>query len=132
MEHLGRRSGRAYATPVIAQALPGGFTIPLPYGTDVDWRRNLTAAGGGVLEVEGERHTISEPRVVESSAVLAELPTLWRWVSRIYRIQHWLTVSAEPARDASTYAVARAASLRTVGTTTGSPMSMPSPTSQDR
>ncbi|MHA6794238.1 hypothetical protein ACVGVM_12135 [Pseudonocardia bannensis] len=128
VEHVGRRSGRAYATPVIAQAIPGGFTIPLPYGTDVDWRRNVTAAGGGVLEVGGVRHTISGPCVVDSSAVLADLPPLWQWVSRIYRIQHWLTVSAKPAPDSSADGAAHSAVLPRG--TTGSPMSTPSPASR--
>ncbi len=39
IEHTGRRSGTEYATPVVAEAVPDGFIIPLPYGVGVDWAR---------------------------------------------------------------------------------------------
>lgn len=39
IRHIGRRSGKAYATPVVAERVPDGFVIPLPYGADVDWLR---------------------------------------------------------------------------------------------
>jgi deazaflavin-dependent oxidoreductase (nitroreductase family) len=77
LEHVGRRSGRHYATPVVAQPVHGGFAIPLPYGPDVDWRRNLQAAGSGVLQVDGVRHRISDPRIVAVDDV-AELAPWWR------------------------------------------------------
>ena len=31
LEHVGWRTGRRYATPVVAQPVHGGFAIPLPY-----------------------------------------------------------------------------------------------------
>lgn len=30
LHHTGRRSGRHYTTPVVAQPVPDGFVIPLP------------------------------------------------------------------------------------------------------
>lgn len=45
LHHTGRRSGRVYTTPVVAEPLNYGFIIPLPYGTDVDWLQNVLAAG---------------------------------------------------------------------------------------
>ena len=56
VEHVGRRSGRPYATPVVAVPVEGGLVIPLPYGPDVDWCRNLRAAGGGTVVRHGRRH----------------------------------------------------------------------------
>jgi deazaflavin-dependent oxidoreductase (nitroreductase family) len=93
LEHVGRRSGRRYATPVVAQPVEGGFAIPLPYGTDVDWRRNLQAAGSGVLQVGGTRHTIRDPRVAAVEDVTG-LPPYWRALSRVYGMREWLLVSA--------------------------------------
>jgi deazaflavin-dependent oxidoreductase (nitroreductase family) len=46
VRHVGRRSGRAYETPVILAEVPGGFVAELTYGPDVDWYRNVVAAGG--------------------------------------------------------------------------------------
>ncbi len=63
VEHVGRRSGRPYATPVVAVPVEGGLVIPLPYGPDVDWCRNLRAAGGGTVVRQGRRHTVSAPVV---------------------------------------------------------------------
>ena len=41
IHHLGRSSGRSYATPVVAEPVSDGFVIPLPYGADTDWCRNV-------------------------------------------------------------------------------------------
>jgi hypothetical protein len=36
IRHTGRRSGRSYATPVVADRVGDAFILPLPYGTGVD------------------------------------------------------------------------------------------------
>src|SRR5262245_13953791 len=48
--HVGRRSGRLYRTPVVAFQSAAGFVIPMTYGRDVDWARNMVAARGCELE----------------------------------------------------------------------------------
>jgi deazaflavin-dependent oxidoreductase (nitroreductase family) len=97
LEHVGRRTGRSYATPVVARPVHNGFAIPLPYGPYVDWRRNLQATGSGVLQVDGVRHTIRDPRIVAVDD-LPELTAWWRALSRAYAIRQWLVVTtpAEP------------------------------------
>ena len=44
VHHVGRRSGRPYETPVLLTPIDGGFLIPLTYGPDRDWVRNVTAS----------------------------------------------------------------------------------------
>jgi deazaflavin-dependent oxidoreductase (nitroreductase family) len=105
LEHVGRRSGRVYRTPVVATPVPGGLAIPLPYGTGVDWLRNLLAAGGGAIETKGERYAVREPRITQL-ADLTELPAWWRRTSRIYGIRSWLVVTAVPEADVPAPAVA--------------------------
>lgn len=97
LEHVGRRSGRTYRTPVVALPVRDGFAVPLPYGTQVDWLRNLLAAGTGATMVKGLRYAVSEPRVLHTSAVLEELPPLWRRFTRLYGFEHFLRVVATPA-----------------------------------
>lgn len=97
LEHVGRRSGRSYATPVLATAVPGGFVVPLPYGTRVDWLLNLQAADGGVLLVHGKRFTIGAPHVLKTSEIYPDLPRSEQVRSRVWRIGHWLRVEATPA-----------------------------------
>ncbi len=43
--HVGRRSGKPYATPIIVVPTTQGFVLALTYGPDVDWYRNVLAAG---------------------------------------------------------------------------------------
>lgn len=74
VHHLGRRSGRPYATPVIAHQSHQDVIIPLPYGTDVDWLRNLLAAGRAVVDLKGRSLTVDEPAVVDIDDVLGILP----------------------------------------------------------
>jgi deazaflavin-dependent oxidoreductase (nitroreductase family) len=82
LEHVGRRSGRAYATPLVARPVPGGFALPLAYGRDVDWRLNLLAAGGGALTVDGTRYAVTAPRTVPAAQVLGGLDPYWRRMLR--------------------------------------------------
>lgn len=49
IRHVGRKSGRTYETPVILARAPEGFIAELTYGEDVNWYRNIVAAGGCVV-----------------------------------------------------------------------------------
>ena len=49
VRHVGRKSGRTYETPVILAKAPEGFIAELTYGDDVNWYRNIAAAGGCVV-----------------------------------------------------------------------------------
>jgi hypothetical protein len=56
--HVGRRSGRRYETPIVVAAVPDGFVAELTYGENVNWYRNVVAAGGCDLLVNGFLHRI--------------------------------------------------------------------------
>ena len=64
VEHRGRVSGRAFRTPVNAFRRPGGWVLALTYGPDVQWVRNLLAAGGGEMVAGRRRNRVTAPRVV--------------------------------------------------------------------
>ena len=63
IEHTGRRSGRAYRTPVLARIRLGRGQILLPYGSASDWVKNLLAGGGGLVQ-RGKRYDISDVHVL--------------------------------------------------------------------
>jgi deazaflavin-dependent oxidoreductase (nitroreductase family) len=67
IQHQGRRSGRAYATPVSARVTPDGFMVPLTFGDTADWFQNVKAAGGCVIEWNGARYPVVDPRIVDWS-----------------------------------------------------------------
>ncbi len=64
VEHVGRRSGRVYRTPLSVFSTDDGVAILLTYGPDRDWLKNLTAAGGGRLRRHGHSRAVRDPRVV--------------------------------------------------------------------
>ncbi|HEY8339784.1 MAG TPA: nitroreductase family deazaflavin-dependent oxidoreductase [Egibacteraceae bacterium] len=64
VEHRGRRSGRRHRTPIFAFRTGGHWVIALTYGQDVDWLRNVLAAGGCIVEHAGRRRRLTRPRVV--------------------------------------------------------------------
>jgi deazaflavin-dependent oxidoreductase (nitroreductase family) len=68
LEHVGRRSGKPYRTPlnVFDAEVDGkpGVAILLSYGPDRDWVKNLNAAGGGQIKHYGRMHSYTDPRVV--------------------------------------------------------------------
>jgi deazaflavin-dependent oxidoreductase (nitroreductase family) len=82
VHHVGRKSGRPYRTPVVAFPSAKGFVIPMTYGRDVDWARNLVAAEGGEIEQRGERVSLRNPRIVDFGAAETHLPAAARPVFR--------------------------------------------------
>jgi len=58
IRHVGRRSGRVYETPVILAQVPEGFVAELTYGPDVDWYKNVTAAGGCTVVHHGREYEV--------------------------------------------------------------------------
>jgi deazaflavin-dependent oxidoreductase (nitroreductase family) len=71
VEHIGRRSGKSYRTPVtvFSADIDGkpGVAIVLTYGPDRDWLKNLTAAGGGRMRRNGKDIGIADPKVVTTA-----------------------------------------------------------------
>lgn len=64
VHHHGRRSGRPYAVPVAVRVSPDAFTIPLPWGDQTQWLRNILAAGGCTIRWRGADHIVTAPRVI--------------------------------------------------------------------
>ena len=69
VEHVGRKSGRQYRTPVTAFVKGDMVSVRLPYGTDRDWVRNLIAAGGGVVVRRGRKLAVTDPQVSKEGRV---------------------------------------------------------------
>jgi deazaflavin-dependent oxidoreductase (nitroreductase family) len=59
VRHVGRRSGREYETPVILARVPEGFVAELTYGPDVDWYKNVTAAGRCTILHHGREYEVN-------------------------------------------------------------------------
>jgi deazaflavin-dependent oxidoreductase (nitroreductase family) len=95
VHHNGRNSGRAYVTPVVAQRVPAGFVIPLPYGTDVDWLRNILAAGHATIDVHGRHYSLFQPQVLNMDTAFPMLPARLEHTWRRLGIEQYLRMRAE-------------------------------------
>jgi deazaflavin-dependent oxidoreductase (nitroreductase family) len=68
IHHRGRRSGKAFRTPVVVRPIQDGFIVPMPWGEGTDWFRNIRAAGGCVVRWKGRDYTMVNPEVVDADA----------------------------------------------------------------
>lgn len=64
LEHVGRRSGRPYRTPVMLFGSGGRRVIAMTYGPRTDWARNVEAAGGATVIQRGRAVVLTDPRIV--------------------------------------------------------------------
>lgn len=95
LEHVGRRSGHAYLTPVGAFPYEDGFVIGLSYGADVDWCRNVKASGHAVVKWQGQTFTLERPEIIPMSpAVLRAIPPYFRLPARELKQFVWLHQSS--------------------------------------
>ena len=63
LEHVGRRSGTVRRTPLtIFRHGPDRYVIALTYGTEVQWLRNVLAAGECRIRTRGRWVRLAEPR----------------------------------------------------------------------
>jgi deazaflavin-dependent oxidoreductase (nitroreductase family) len=65
IRHVGRRSGRPYVTPVGARLTGDTFVIPLTFGNASDWSRNVRAAGGCEIRLNGVDYRAESPELVD-------------------------------------------------------------------
>jgi deazaflavin-dependent oxidoreductase (nitroreductase family) len=78
LEHVGRRSGKRYRTPLTVFSTDDGVAILLTYGPNRDWLKNLTAAGGGRLRRYGRTFGVTDPRVVTKVEAAPSVTGPWR------------------------------------------------------
>jgi deazaflavin-dependent oxidoreductase (nitroreductase family) len=92
IRHTGRRSDKRYATPVVADRVSDGFILPLPYGTAVDWLRNVQAAGRATITVGGQTYDVAEPEIIDAAAAGPQLSPRRRRAFQRFGIENYLRV----------------------------------------
>jgi len=65
IRHVGRRSGRPYVTPAGARLTGDTFVIPLTFGNTSDWSRNVRAAGGCEIRLDGTDYRAVQPELAD-------------------------------------------------------------------
>ena len=92
VEHRGRKSGRRYAAPVAARRVEGAFVISLAFGAQVDWFRNLDAAGGGVIRWRAREYPVGPPRRTDTATALSAFHPIQRFLLRIAGVDGYVRV----------------------------------------
>ena len=98
--HVGRRSGKAYQTPIIAYPDDGSFIIALTYGPEVDWYRNISTAGRCKLLWHRREFAIEKIEPVEIETALPHFPLPARLVLRTIGIRYFVRMKVDTAQSA--------------------------------
>jgi deazaflavin-dependent oxidoreductase (nitroreductase family) len=105
LHHTGRRTGREYVVPVLAHRTGHSFMIPLSYGTEVDWLRNVLASGGCAIDHDGLRHDTVAPAIVPIAEAARNLSSRRMRVFGLLGIESFLRLdivhSERPAEQAT-------------------------------
>ncbi len=99
VRHVGRKSKRLYRTPVVAFRSAAGFVIPMTYGRDVDWARNIVSAGECEIVQMGQRSRVHNPRIVGFKAAAPRLPALARAALGAADFPGYVLLDAAPERS---------------------------------
>jgi deazaflavin-dependent oxidoreductase (nitroreductase family) len=101
VHHVGRTSGKEYATPVFAFPYGDGFAIALTYGPDVDWAENVQANGECRLQARGETHRLGNPRLVHGPEARRLTPPVIRQALWLIRVDSAMLLDPLPENPAS-------------------------------
>jgi deazaflavin-dependent oxidoreductase (nitroreductase family) len=101
IRHVGRRSGRPYVTPAGAHLHGEVIMIPLTFGNQSDWSRNVAAAGGCSIRLDGRDYQASQPQFVgldqARELIRSMFGPLERASFRLLGIRQFMVLHAVPA-----------------------------------
>ncbi|HEY4224673.1 MAG TPA: nitroreductase family deazaflavin-dependent oxidoreductase [Pseudolysinimonas sp.] len=95
VEHVGRKSGTSYETPIILAPVPDGFVAELTYGKQVAWYQNAMAAGHCVVRFHGRPFAIDRIEELDTAAGLKAFGAPRSWVLRLLRRREFLTLHVD-------------------------------------
>jgi len=82
IRHTGRRSGRSYMTPASARISGDVVVIPLTFGSQSDWSRNVRAAGGCSIRLNGRDYDATRPELLSVADVQPLIRSMFSPVQR--------------------------------------------------
>jgi deazaflavin-dependent oxidoreductase (nitroreductase family) len=76
--HVGRKSGKLYRIPIIAEPFQNGFIIALTYGKKVDWYENVAAKGSCSLRWKNKDYPLIHPEFIDKEIGITAFPTIFQ------------------------------------------------------
>jgi deazaflavin-dependent oxidoreductase (nitroreductase family) len=105
IRHVGRNSGRAYVTPAGARVSGDVAVIPLTFGNQSDWSKNVRAAGGCSIRAGGRDYAADTPEFVDRKdagpLLAAAFGPLERAGFRLLGIKQYLRLHVVPVDQAA-------------------------------
>jgi deazaflavin-dependent oxidoreductase (nitroreductase family) len=93
--YRGRTSGRLYRTPMNVFRHGDAFVLALTYGPDVQWVKNVIAAGGCQLVTRGRSMRLGSPRLF-SDPKRRQMPAPVRVLLGLMRVTEFMELRIEP------------------------------------
>ena len=98
VRHVGRRTGLTYETPLVLARVRDGFVAELTYGPNVDWYRNVTAAGRCVVVQHGVEYSVDRIEPCSTADGLAAFGSLRSLALRVLRRREFRRLHVGHAR----------------------------------
>jgi deazaflavin-dependent oxidoreductase (nitroreductase family) len=92
VRHAGRRTGRAYETPVIAVQHDDSLLIALPYGKRTDWLQNVLHNGSATIVINGHAYEVDRPEVIPMAEATAYFRPREQRMQRQFQVEYALQV----------------------------------------
>jgi deazaflavin-dependent oxidoreductase (nitroreductase family) len=97
VQHFGRRSGKPFRTPVMGFPAGDKMWFALTYGAEVDWVRNVLAAGRCVIEYRRSNIALISPVLIQGDPDNQPFPFVVRMILRLTHVSDFLNL--EVARE---------------------------------
>jgi deazaflavin-dependent oxidoreductase (nitroreductase family) len=97
LHHVGRRSGRAYATPLGMRLVGDALLLPRTFGDKAAWYQNVLAAGWCVVTYRSKNYTLIGPEIVDYGIAARAFPRYELFLFRLIGINEYLQLHLAPA-----------------------------------
>ena len=98
--HVGRRSGKPYETPIIVIPNADSFVVALTYGPEVDWFRNISAAGRCSILWHRGKYDIEKIEPIEMKTALLYFRFFERMILRLVGTRHFVRLKVRTVKPA--------------------------------
>ena len=95
VRHTGRKSGQVYEGVIILAPVREGFVAELTYGDQVNWYRNLVAAGGGEVIRRGVTYRVDAVSEITEEEGYQAFGPPYIFVFRLLRRKHFRLLHVE-------------------------------------